>query len=429
MYTEDGPRCAFCDKSNPDVIHLNTHQKGCVGRKYPRRGALIYHQKKEHGVQDSSMLADQSEHNIGKKYFACGFCVFCCGSLNEQANHIDAAHYRFSQHISHWDQDKVIRGLLSQPVVNECWRRVLAANPHLQESRFKWNPTLVKQLQHRLEMSREPAEILCNAAIDASNYSRSQHGHFESMLATDLTNQEMTTDQSIQTFQSRDALSPLSYNSGQSYTSHSPYSESSTLQSQNLARGWNDHTVRAESRPFFQIASGTSGQPASDSYQHADHRARLFNQQSTAESLMQHQHTGWLSPTPSASGTSCALGGQARTSHSPNLGEHSLRYPPNFATIPRSRQEVDMDPAPTQAYASRSYPTTAIQSASSPLSPYQGISPPRHLSHTYGPRNYLAPTSQFSRQEPTNNRASDMDSNSGDQQRTQARGRSRRQRR
>ena len=116
VYKEDGPRCAFCNFPHPDPIHLNTHVTECLGKKFSRKHTFINHLKKEHGVRDGSAIAGQFEYTVDQKYFACGFCVFC-GSLNELANHVDANHYKFSQHIRDWDDDKVIRGLLSQPVV------------------------------------------------------------------------------------------------------------------------------------------------------------------------------------------------------------------------------------------------------------------------------------------------------------------------
>ena len=363
VYTEDGPRCAFCNISNPDIIHLNTHNASeCFDRKFTRKKTLIKHLEKKHNVHDSSELADQSEYSINKKYFACGFCIFCCGSLNEQTNHIDAAHYRFSQHIRDWDQNKVIQGLLSQPVVTEGWRGVLAANPHLQESWFRWNPTLIKQLKHRLEMSREPAETLCNAAIDASNCSWSCNGHLESVPFTSRIDQELATDQSNHSYQSQDALSQLSYDSEQSYSGHSLRMATSAVQSQHLAMDWAKPNFMEwdENRPCSQIATETYAPRSSATYNYADNSVRPLYQQISGESSLQNQHSAYLSSTALTSGTQQAMEGHGWTIHNPRLAGHPPGFSPNLVTGAQSRHLVETRIDLAQAYASWNSLTLAI---------------------------------------------------------------------
>ena len=437
VYMEDGPRCAFCSISNPDIIHLNAHNVSeCVGTKFSRKKTLIKHLEKKHSVHDNSMLADQSEYSVDKKYFACGFCIFCCGSLNEQTNHIDAAHYRFSQHIRDWDQNKVIRGLLSQPVVNECWRGVLAANPHLQESLFRWNPTIVKQLKHRLEMSREPAVILCNAAIDASNCNRNWHGHLESVPVSGtngLTDQEMATDQSSHNFQSQGALSPLSYNSEQSYVDHSSRMAASALQSQRLAMDWAKPISmdRDENRPCSQIVTATNAPRGSAIYNHTDHSALPLYLQTSDERSFHNQHSAYLFPTASTSGTPQAMEGHDWTLHDLRHGGHPLGFSLNFIISLRLRCLVETYTDAAQAHASWNSPTSAIQSTMSPLSREHDVSPLGHLDDTCNRRHHPALTAQSSHQETTHFHGMDLSSDSDDppQSFRQARGRSRRQRR
>ena len=420
VYTPEGPRCASCDLSNPDLVHLNTHNvPRCVGRKFTRKKNLITHLEK-HGVPNASVLAEQSEYTEPKKYFACGFCVFCCESLNEQANHIDTAHYRFSEHIRDWDHNKVIRGLLSQPVVKEYWRGVLAARPHLRESWFRWNHAHVQRLKQRLEMSREPAGFLCNAALDESNYGRGQHGHLESVPVTGLTDLRLETDQLIQTFPNENALSPMSYTSEQSYT---PQPIAPTLQSQ--YRAWDsdrlNNSERGGYRPFPQIASQTHG----STYQHTDQRVQPSYSPYSDEGFMQHQYPADLSSTASVSGISQVFEGQAGNTYNSRLGGHSPGLSPNVAINPRSRQVTETHTHQAHAHASLFPPTLASQSMSSPLLPNREISPLDYVNRAYGP--HYTP---LSREETRDRHGMDTEFNSDNQQTfLQDQNRSRRQRR
>ena len=203
--TKDGPKCAFCNVLHPDSEHLSTHnihicmKKSPADRSYSRKELLTNHLKR-HGIVEGSVLADQWRYTANKKYFACGFCGSYHDSLVEQINHIDVMHYRFSENIKDWDSNKAIRGLLSQPGMRDCWRTLLATKPYLQESSLTWKPTLAKALQSRLERSEETAEILFTAAIDQSNYGRSDPG---------FADPQMDSSQSTQTLPHRSSWSPL----------------------------------------------------------------------------------------------------------------------------------------------------------------------------------------------------------------------------
>ena len=205
VHTENGPKCAFCDVLHPDRRHLGMHNiqlcenKTLAERSYPRKNLLTNHLK-YHKVVEPSILADQWRNTIDKKFFACGFCGSCFDSHGEQTTHIDVMHYRRSEHISNWDYNKVIRGLLSQPGVRDCWRELLATNPYLQESSLTWELALAKKLQLRLERSEETAEVLLRAAIAQSNYGRSDPG---------FADPQMDGSQSTQTLPHRRLWSPL----------------------------------------------------------------------------------------------------------------------------------------------------------------------------------------------------------------------------
>ena len=428
VYKEDGPRCAFCNFPNPDRIHLDTHVTQCVGRKFTRKNTLINHLKKKHGVHNGFVLAGQFEYTVDQKYFACGFCVFCCGSLNDLANHVDDLHYKFSQHIRHWDYDKVIRGLLSQPVVVECWQAVLASNPPLQESMFRWMPTLVKQLIHRLEMSREPAETLCNAAIDASNYRRNWYGYLEPAPADHGT----IANQTIEPLERQDAISPLSFNSEQSHGAYPPYMAAAFPHLQHPVRDRDRPNSMGfdEGRRYPQVTSDPYGSPGSPVYRHPSYRAQLFYPSSWGESSMQGQYPACSSSPASASGTSGASEGQARNPYHLRLGGHSSGLSPNLVISAHLGHEADTYTTPSQAPADWNYPASTMEAASSASSRDHNISPQSLFNDTYNPRLHPPLASHSSRREPTNRRVIEMDSDSDDQQRfTQARGRSRRQRR
>ena len=202
---ENGPKCAFCNVLHPDSEHLGTHNiqlcknKSLSDRSYSRKELLTNHVK-HHGILEASTLADQWRYTANKKYFACGFCGSYFDSHGEQTNHIDVIHYRRSEHISNWNYNKVIRGLLSQPGVRDYWRELLATNPYLQESSLTWEPAHAKNLQLRLERSEETGEVLLTAAIAQSNYGRSDPG---------FADPQMDGSQSMQTLPHRPLWSPL----------------------------------------------------------------------------------------------------------------------------------------------------------------------------------------------------------------------------
>lgn len=212
IYEKDGSSsCAFCFASNPDPKHLNSQHsisKKCRGKGYSRKPTLTEHvTKKHHGVDAKSMVDIHLKSTIYRKYYACGFCVFLFHSLDEQVKHVEEAHFKSSKHTRDrdhdwkrdWDPNKVIRGLLSQREVNEHWQ---AEFPFLQNSSLSWDPTLVKELQLRLEMSQEPGFDLFIAAVEA------------------VIPPETNTSTLTQTPRYPNARSSLPSSSGQGFTPH-----------------------------------------------------------------------------------------------------------------------------------------------------------------------------------------------------------------
>ena len=424
---EDGPRCASCNIRNPDPIHLNTHSNECVGRKFTRKCLLIHHLKTKHNVHDGSKLASYSEHSVNLKYFACGFCVFPSDSLITLANHVDAHHYKFSQHIRHWDNDKVVRGLLSQPVVVEYWQAIVASNPPLQEPWLRRLPTLVNQLKHRLEMSRKPAETLRNAAIDASNCRSNSYGYLEPVSA-DL---GMVANQTMEPFERQDAISPPSFNSEQGHGAYPSHTAAASPQLQHPARDHDrpNYMDFDKGRRYPRVTSETYGSPGSPVNRHSPYRAQPFHPSNWSESFMQGQYPAYSSSPASASGTSGASEGQARNPYHPRLGGHSSALPPNLIINAQPGHELETYTTPAQAPAGWNYPASMMEAASSALSRDHNISPQSHFNDTHRLRVHPPLAPHASRRESAQRRVIDMDSGSGNQQRlTQARDRSRHQR-
>ena len=426
---EDGPRCASCNIPNPDPLHLNTHVvTGCVGRNFIRRYQLTNHLKTKHNVHDRSELAGHFEYKVDLKYFACGFCVCCCDSLIELANHVDAHHYKLSQHIRDWDNENVIRGLLSQPFVIEHWQAILASNPPLQEPLLLWMRTLVEQLKDRLKMSWKPAETLRNAAIDARDYPRNGYGYLEPVSP----NQRMVANQTIEPFERQDAISLLSFTSEHGHGAYPSHTAAASHQLQHLARDRDrpNYMDFDNGQRYPQTTPETYGSPGSPVYGQPPYHAQTFPPSNWNKSFMQGQHLAYLSSPASASGTSWASEGQARNLYHPRLGGHSSGLSPNLITNAQSAHEVETYTTPAQAPAGWKYSASAMEAASSALSSDHNISPQSRFNDTYSSRVHPPLALHSSRQEPAHGRVIDMDSDSDDQQRwTQARGRSRRQRR
>ena len=183
-YTADVAKCAFCGLRDPSQSHCEIHKafpcanKSWDVRNYTRKPHFITHLK-THQVPNCAELADRWKDTIDKKHFSCGFCVAHFHTLIQQLNHIDAAHFKLFQNFQDWDFNNVIRGLLLQPGVAESWRCILASNPDLTESLLRWDLSVSKKLQFRLEMGNEPAEILAEVAFSESTYESSHQDEAE----------------------------------------------------------------------------------------------------------------------------------------------------------------------------------------------------------------------------------------------------------
>ena len=376
--TEHGSVCVYCSVSTSDPGHPDSHVSNCIGTKYTRLDALKDHLRDKHNICHGSVIAEQFKYTITEqKHFACGFCVLYCRSLNELVSHIDARHYRRSEHIYDWDNN-VIRGLLRQPVIIDYWQDLLAAD-RLTDSSFTWNPTDAKKLRERLEMSAESAEILYRVAIDKSNYGAGQHGHVESMSIIGHTELGRYTNPSNQTFQRDRVLSPPSYAPESDFTTHVTRMTAPNLTSHLQASDWDslnnsDRNAIYENRPLPQNTSEMFGSPAHAMVHDADPRLQPLDSPDTSENFMHHhQHPAYLSSTASAGSVLQSLKGQAGISHNLRHTGYSPGLSPSFSTDPRSRAHADFV-----------YPKLTTQVTPSPLSRNRGTSSLAHHS-TYNP--------------------------------------------
>ena len=217
-YTAGGARCAFCGFPNPSQRHCDIHNAfPCANRtldvrSYTRKPHFITHLK-THAIPNVVELAEHWKDTIKKRHFACGFCISHFHSLIEQLNHIDVSHYRLFHHIRDWDPNKVIRGLLLQPGVSKSWQRILASHPSLMESLLRWDVSVARKLQFRLEVGNESANILAESAFNESTYDPSHHGETETFDAARISHYgDVTIPQEAPVIQ---ATAPIYFNPGE----------------------------------------------------------------------------------------------------------------------------------------------------------------------------------------------------------------------
>ena len=213
--TEIGPKCVFCGTPDPNEDHLATHNHAlCVGklitaRSYSRRSHLLKHLR-NHGTHSPGALADKWRCTLlNKRFFSCGFCVSLFTAHSGLLNHLDLVHFRHSQDVSEWDCNKVIKGLLLSAEVEKHWRRIMSFYPLADSARITWDLSVVKDLQMRLEICEEAAEVLAQAAFNKSVCGWPQSISADSCAASSSTDQQMDTGLNLLEYQHKVATSQL----------------------------------------------------------------------------------------------------------------------------------------------------------------------------------------------------------------------------
>ena len=97
-------------------------------------------------------LADNWRRDQGKRYWACGFCVTLFLSFTNRLRHICKEHYNQGQKLEEWDANKVIRGLLLQPMVDGPWKHLVETHCFHNASELTWETFDLKDLQYKLEI-------------------------------------------------------------------------------------------------------------------------------------------------------------------------------------------------------------------------------------------------------------------------------------
>ena len=180
--TESQPQCCFCDAPNPDAKHMTIHNVSkCHGengkpKSYTRKTNFINHLEIFHNASSAcaSRLAEErrDSHINERKFFSCGFCIRFFSMLKELNNHIDLEHWSQHQTLADWNNNKVIQGLLLRPGVMELWEQSLMSyriDPVL-DTKPQWHPSVVKDVQLRLEVDKESPADLVDRAFRQSSY-------------------------------------------------------------------------------------------------------------------------------------------------------------------------------------------------------------------------------------------------------------------
>ena len=131
-----------------------------------------------------------------KKSYARGFCIKIFTTLPDKTSHVDREHCAKGQHIDHWYNTLVIKGLLLQRKVRQEFLTLFhLLDPSVMDSRISWPPSVIDDLQFRLELGEEPAKDL---AVDVRRACKSgvlAFKHFNA--ASSLRDHSEATDWSI----------------------------------------------------------------------------------------------------------------------------------------------------------------------------------------------------------------------------------------
>ena len=164
-------QCALCEEINPSKAHLQHHDiakyDGCLGKPETRsrRGNFEDLLKRHKASSEKIKELLHKWRVVGeKKAYSCGFCISFFRTLSDRTSHIDREHYAKGKHVNDWNNTFVIKGLLLQEEVKEeCLKYFHPVDPTAVETEVSWPPTVIEDLQLRLELREEPPQAL---AID-----------------------------------------------------------------------------------------------------------------------------------------------------------------------------------------------------------------------------------------------------------------------
>ena len=166
--------CTHCGILNPSKEHPKIHGIEECNTQNKRREKIVKHLKDYHMVSEKALgesLADKWRCDQGKRFWACGFCVMLFLSFKDRLQHIGKEHYNQGQKLEEWDANKVIRGLLLQPMVDGPWKSLVDTYCFHNASELTWETSDLKDLQYKLEIGptdERTGEHLAEVAYRAS---------------------------------------------------------------------------------------------------------------------------------------------------------------------------------------------------------------------------------------------------------------------
>ena len=174
--TRWGPQCALCETTYPDKAHLQSHDilkyEGWVGKPITRsrKGNFEALLKKHKATSEKIQILPNNWRDVRKKKaYSCGFCISSFEKLPDRTSHIDREHYANGKHIDDWNDTYVIKGLLlPRELRHECLK-LFPVDPTLIETEISWPPSVIEDLQLRLELREESAKDLAILVFHHAN--------------------------------------------------------------------------------------------------------------------------------------------------------------------------------------------------------------------------------------------------------------------
>ena len=174
--TRWGPQCALCETTYPDKAHLQSHDilkyEGWVGKPITRsrKGNFEVLLKKHKASSEKIKILPKKWRDVRKKKaYSCGFCISSFEKLPDRTSHIDREHYAKGEHIDDWNDTYVIKGLLLTRELRQECLKLFPMDPTLMETEISWPPSVIEDLQLRLELREESAKDLAIHVFHQAN--------------------------------------------------------------------------------------------------------------------------------------------------------------------------------------------------------------------------------------------------------------------